>query len=163
VRRLPGGTLAVAFVLDADAGRLCIPPPRAPSLVHGLWQHTCFEAFIALDKTPAYHEFNFSPSGEWMVYAFQRYREFASQPEMPAPETAVRRATGRLELDATLRLDHLSAGHTVAPMRLGLAAVVEAENGALSYWALRHPPGEPDFHHSDAFALTITRKGATPT
>jgi hypothetical protein len=33
--------------------------------------------------------------------------------------------------------------------------VIEAADGSLSYWALRHPPGKPDFHHRDAFALEL--------
>ena len=32
-------------------------------------------------------------------------------------------------------------------LQLALAAVVEDEDGRLSYWALRHAPGKPDFHH----------------
>jgi len=40
-------------------------------------------------------------------------------------------------------------------LRLALAAVVEDERGMLSYWALRHPAGKPDFHHPDAFALEL--------
>jgi len=40
-------------------------------------------------------------------------------------------------------------------MRLALSAVIEEERGRLSYWALRHPPGKPDFHHPDAFALAL--------
>ena len=39
--------------------------------------------------------------------------------------------------------------------RLALAAVVEETSGALSYWALRHPPGAPDFHHADGFVLAL--------
>jgi hypothetical protein len=38
---------------------------------------------------------------------------------------------------------------------LGLSAVIEDLDGVLSYWALRHPPGKPDFHHPDTFALEI--------
>ena len=34
-------------------------------------------------------------------------------------------------------------------------AHVEAADGTLSYWALRHAAGKPDFHHPDAFALEI--------
>jgi hypothetical protein len=30
-----------------------------------------------------------------------------------------------------------------------------ALSGALSYWALRHPPGKPDFHHPAGFALEL--------
>jgi len=36
-----------------------------------------------------------------------------------------------------------------------LTAVVECVDGALSYWALRHAAGKPDFHHPDTFALEI--------
>jgi hypothetical protein len=36
-----------------------------------------------------------------------------------------------------------------------VSAVVETLDGALSYWALRHPPGKPDFHHADSFALEL--------
>jgi len=33
--------------------------------------------------------------------------------------------------------------------------VIEEAAGTLSYWALCHPPGRPDFHHSDNFVLEI--------
>jgi len=43
-----------------------------------------------------------------------------------------------------------------APTReFALSAVIEDDDGAFSYWALRHPPGKPDFHHPDAFALML--------
>ena len=156
VGRSPVGALAIDFVLDADLGRLRIPPPRASCVVHGLWEHTCFEAFIALNNTPAYHELNFAPSGEWALYAFRSYREIAPQPdEMVAPEMHVRCLPDRLELDAVVRLGSLSANHASSPLRLALSAVIEDDRRGLSYWALQHPPGKPDFHQADAFALTV--------
>jgi hypothetical protein len=33
--------------------------------------------------------------------------------------------------------------------------VIEETNGAKSYWALKHPPGKPDFHHADGFVLEL--------
>jgi hypothetical protein len=160
VRRSADGALAIAYDLDADLDRLRIPPVRPSRLVHGLWEHTCFEAFIAVDKTPAYHELNCAPSGAWAIYAFQGYRELAPQPdEMQPPELTVRRSAGQLELDAVLHLESFSAVHTIAPLRVALAAVIEDTNGRLSYWALRHPAGKPDFHHADAFALTVDAPG----
>ena len=30
---------------------------------------------------------------------------------------------------------------------LGLSAVIETDDGRLSYWALAHPRAQPDFHH----------------
>lgn len=40
-------------------------------------------------------------------------------------------------------------------MQIALSAVIEEKDGTKSYWALRHPPGKPDFHHPDCFALTL--------
>ena len=42
-----------------------------------------------------------------------------------------------------------------AAWRLGLSAVIEETSGRKSYWALAHPPGKADFHHSDCFALEL--------
>jgi hypothetical protein len=39
---------------------------------------------------------------------------------------------------------------------IGLSAVVEATDGSLSYWALAHAPGRPDFHHAHSFGLELT-------
>ena len=44
-----------------------------------------------------------------------------------------------------------------SPAFIALAAVIEDENGRLSYWGLRHPPGKPDFHHPNGFALEVAR------
>ena len=57
-----------------------------------LWQHTCFEAFVAPAGAPGYHEFNFSPSLDWAIYRFSAYREGMSPAEIGrSPEIAVRR------------------------------------------------------------------------
>jgi len=64
----------------------------------------------------------------------------------------VRKSMDRLELGAEISQDLLPQSR---PLRLGLSAVVEDVDGILSYWALRHPLGKPDFHHADAFALQM--------
>ena len=46
-----------------------------------------------------------------------------------------------------------------AAYREGMSVVEEAD-GRHSYWSLRHPPGRPDFHHPDGFALALD--GAEP-
>lgn len=151
-----GGALALTYALKGDLSRLRIPPPRPPRRADHLWQHTCFEAFISMKGDSAYHEFNFAPSGEWTAYAFRRYRDGAPlAEEEPAPKIAVRRAEDSLELDAVIGPDRLPTIQPLTRLRLALSAVVEEEGGMLSYWALKHPPGEPDFHHPQAFALEI--------
>ena len=105
---------------------------------------------------PGYHEFNFAPSGEWCVHAFAKYREGGPlADEALTPRIAVRSRAECLELDASIPLDRLSAMHPHATLTLALSAVVEDEHGGLTYWALEHPPGKPDFHHPDAFALEL--------
>ena len=145
--RAPGGLLALRYRIEGDLGRLRIPPPRARAVGERLWQHSCCEAFIGAAGAAAYREFNFSPSGEWAAYAFESYRQ--GEPwQAPDPEIEVRKAHGELELRARIP----------APpgrLRVALCAVIEDGEGALSYWALRHPAGKPDFHHPEAFALEL--------
>src|SRR6202040_1743207 len=72
--RRSASELQMTFRLDGDIPRIRIPLPGSPRINTELWRHTCFEAFIAVEGQSAYHEFNFSPSGEWAVYAFSDYR-----------------------------------------------------------------------------------------
>ena len=62
-----GGALALTFSLTGDVVRLRIPTPQPSRRADGLWQHTCFEAFIRHEGKPGYYEFNFAPSGAWAV------------------------------------------------------------------------------------------------
>jgi hypothetical protein len=169
VRRIGGvlswanGELRVSYVLEADMEQVRIPEPKPPGVTDELWRHTCFEIFIARVGDASYHEFNFSPSGEWAAYAFARYRErvpldAASGPTAIDPQITVRRSAERLDLDATVPLRRLWAGYASARLLLGLSAVVESRGEAgdsLSYWALKHPLVTPDFHHPDAFVLEL--------
>jgi hypothetical protein len=144
-----GEGIAVTYSLEGQLDRLRIPPPRPPRIAARLWQHTCCEIFVARKGLPGYHEFNLAPSGEWAAYAFARYRDGAPLvDEKLDPRITVRRGGDLLELDALIRFDR-------AALSLALAAVVEDQDGALSYWALTHPPGKPDFHHPDAFAAEL--------
>jgi len=137
VRRTASGTLAVSFLLHGDLERLRIPGPRRPRFADGLWRHTCFEVFVARKGARAYREYNFSPSGEWAAYAFSLYRK---------------RSRGRIRPRWNGRVATIEAR---GRLKIGLSAVIEEKSGALSYWALRHPPGRPDFHDRRAFALEL--------
>jgi hypothetical protein len=147
------GLLSLAYILAGECDALRIPSPRPSTRVDGLWRHTCFEAFLAPLGAAAYEEFNFSPSGEWAHYHFSSYRQ-ASPPdeEGPAPRILTRRTPQSLELDAHILLPSTFLSQ---PLRLALSAVIEEQSGEHSYWALKHPPGKPDFHHAEAFALEV--------
>ncbi len=157
-----GGALMLTFSLEGDLARLRIPAPQPSRRADDLWQHTCFEAFIRHEGEAAYCEFNFAPSGEWAAYAFRRYRDGTPFAQDLDPRTAVRSTEGRLELDAIIRLDCLPPVHPRARLQLALSAVVEDDQGVLSYWALTHPSGRPNFHHPDAFALELERPDVNP-
>jgi hypothetical protein len=159
VRRPTSDELHITFRLDGDIPRIRVPSPVPPRIATQLWRHSCFEAFIAIEGQPAYHEFNFAPSGEWAVLAFGSYRDGGPLAnELMCPQIAVRSAGGWLELDATVRLGLLSAIHPRAALRVGLSAIIEASDG-LSYWALRHPADKPDFHDAGGFALLLEPPG----
>ena len=153
------GLLVFQYSLDADMSRVRVPLSGAGGRADALWKHTCFEAFVApADAPPGYHEFNFSPSLDWAIYRFSAYREGLSTVEIGrAPEISVRRGDDGLDLRAAVRLGHLPDLRDARHLRIALAAVIEDENGRLSYWGLRHPPGKPDFHHPNGFTLEVAR------
>ncbi len=157
VRRMPDEMLGLTYVIQGDLDRVRIPSPRTPCFADGLWQHTCCEIFIRHDDLPAYHEFNFSPSGEWAAYQFEGYRSNSTSliDRVLDPRVTVRRAPEKLELDASLSFERFLPMRSRTTLFLALSAVIEDGDGTLSYWAIEHPVGEPDFHHPSAFALKL--------
>jgi hypothetical protein len=154
------GALQIAWSLRGDLSRLRIPPPLAtPRVADELWRHTCFEAFVADPHSSGYVELNFSPSGEWAAYGFRSYRTgMAPLPLKSIPDARWHRESDSLTLAVNFRMDSLPGPPGPRPpvaLRVGLAAVLEGNGGELTYWALGHPPGKPDFHHADAFLLQV--------
>jgi hypothetical protein len=147
--RRDGACLRLAYRIEGALERVILPGEGEPRRADRLWEHTCVEAFVGDVGSPAYVEVNVAPSRAWAVYAFSAYREAVAAPTIE-PETRVRRAAGAIEAWVTLPL---SEELESASLRVGLAAVIEIVGGGCTFWALRHPPGRPDFHHADAFAL----------
>ena len=149
-------TLVCHYELHGEVNRLRVPAARAGRRADELWQHTCFELFAAAHLGGGYYEFNFSPSLEWAAYRFSEYREGMAPANLSrAPGLTARRTPDRLELTAHLCLEGLTELARGPLLRLGLTAVIEDDSGNLSYWALRHAPGNPDFHDPAAFALEL--------
>jgi hypothetical protein len=148
--------LRISYEATGDIAQLRIPARSSPRRSDRLWENTCFEAFLRVDGDSPYYEFNFSPSGEWAAYEFRGYRDGGPiANDDVAPAIVVRRSADRIELDAVVHLDRLPAIRLGSLLRIGLAAVLEAHDGRLSYWALEHPAAKPDFHHPDSFALEL--------
>ncbi len=150
------GNLALRYVVTGNLADLRMPPVTASERADGLWRHSCFEAFVRAGPGPAYYEFNFAPSTQWAAYRFSGYRRGMSvADEIVAPRVEVRSNGGSYELQASLELDRLPNLPGDSVWRLGLSAVIEETSGGMSYWALVHPPGKADFHHSNCFTLEL--------
>ncbi len=150
VARPRAGSLVLRYIVTGGTSDLRLPPVAAPARADGLWRHTCFEAFVRAAPGAAYYEFNFAPSGQWAAYRFDDTRSgMRVAGGIGAPRFEVRSDGGCYELRASLELPGDAVWH------VGLSAVIEEAGGGTSYWALAHPPGKPDFHHSDCFALEV--------
>jgi hypothetical protein len=160
VAELENGALSLRYVLEGDLARIRIPALRPSRSADELWKHTCFEAFLRAGTSERYYELNVSPSTEWALYSFKEYRQGMSPTSAIAPpRIRVERPAQRLEVSVQMDARKLFAADdaavSTASRRLALAAVVEDENGRLSYWALKHPASKPDFHHPDGFTLEL--------
>jgi hypothetical protein len=144
-------TLTIAYHVTDPGNRIVWPAP-AQGRTDGLWQHTCFEAFVGSADSSAYAEFNLAPSGAWAAYAFDDYR--AGMRDLALPEDPRIAGEGGM-WTATLDLSAVFGLLGPAPWRLAITAVIEARDGAKSYWSLAHPQGRPDFHHPDCFAARL--------
>lgn len=135
------------YRLQGNLPQLRIPSTASsPSPTDLLWQHTCFEAFVGKPSTRGYREFNFSPSGHWASYVFQDERvrdEGADESAIPPPCITLTVEPEALTLEANLP----RAATLDGELLLGLSAVIETQDGNMSYWALSHPSELPDFHH----------------
>lgn len=151
--------LKLEYVVIGEISKLRLPSRIFPERTDGLWKHSCFEAFVGRGNSKSYVEFNFSPSTLWASYRFESYRD-GMQPalDLSAPDIYVE-ADSEVRFSLTAWLD-LAKLDVLWPMSLGLSAVLEDHMGHLSYWALAHPPGKPDFHHKDCFALALPAPGA---
>jgi hypothetical protein len=152
-----GTMLSLRWVLRAPADHWRLPGPRpGATRADRLWEHTCFEAFVAPAGGATYWELNVSPRGDWNAYRFEGYRE-GMQPEGRARPPVVRleRAScGTLTLHADFDVDLVGELRS-GPLEAGIAAVLERPHGALTYWALAHTAATPDFHRRESFAVRL--------
>ena len=150
---------ALRFVVEGEIGAVVLPQGDgelviADSVTDGLWQSTCFEAFLTEEGQPDYTEFNYAPDGRWACYQFDDYRSLLRADQL---------APWRMEVERSPRRFAMRIEPGIFPdtgSKLALSAVIEEIDGTKSYWALCHPPGKPDFHHPDCFQLTLGAPGA---
>ncbi len=152
VTRASAGLLRLRYVLTGALSSVVLPACATSARTDELWRHTCFEAFARSASGPGYVELNLAPSTQWAAYRFDGYRAGMAPASVSAPTVDIEAGDGFV-LAATLDLGF--ALPRDATWRLGLTAVIEETGGRMSYWALAHAPGKPDFHHADCFALQL--------
>src|SRR4051794_33386983 len=113
VSRLAPRRLLIRYFLFGNPRHIRWPDLSEPAQwTDGLWQHTCFEAFLRPDGDESYYEFNLAPSLHWAAYRFSGYRS-GMEPvrevgpprgDAPAPEDAANFA-----FSATLEMERLAA------------------------------------------------------
>ena len=148
------GRLALVYELQGDLRALRLAPAaRRAQRRDELWRQTCLELFAHSRTGTAYLEFNFSPAGDWAAYEFQSYRAGRSDYPTPDPKVAVQVAgEDRLSIHAQVTL-----AAAFMPGQLGLAAVIEALDGSLSFWAVEHSGARPDFHERASCRVPLLR------
>jgi hypothetical protein len=134
------------------ARSLVVPPFAGRGRADELWRTTCFEAFVKPEGSESYLELNLSPSERWNAYDFDGYRATMSERPFPRePECTLRQGSSFAIFDAAIPIAGLPSGSAA----LGLSAVIEEQGGTISYWALAHDEGRPDFHSPACFAATL--------
>lgn len=147
----PNGRLWLRYHLECELEMLVLPEETLRKRADGLWQSTCFELFLRDPGDSGYLEFNLSPSYQWAAYRFRDYRDGMSEWMMPDPEIHCDMSDTHFALEATLSLPDILN----APVDAACSAVIHETGDVKSYWAVKHPLGEPDFHHKDCFALKL--------
>ena len=131
--------------------------------VDGLWQHTCFELFLALRGRDSYLEFNLSPSGDWNLYEFQCYRVgMRKVPLTSAPEITIDQSAEQLIIRGGLEglplerpaLPRQSQSENLT-IEVSATAVLEYTGRVHEYWALKHHDAKPDFHQRHTFIAIL--------
>lgn len=148
--------LALHYCVTGDIASLAMPVLMATERADELWQATCFEAFVRVPGRDRYVEFNFSPSTRWAAYRFDSYRSGRVDFECATlPRFDMRAGAGTLELGVVVDLAESNQGWRTLDLQIGLSAIIETRDRQKSYWAIAHPPGDPDFHHGDCFAAIL--------
>lgn len=147
--------LVICYDLKGDIKDIAIAlPADTPARKHELWQDTCLEFFLGIEKSDRYWEFNLSPSFHWNVYHFDGYRQ-GMQEEIAFKMLPfkIESAADSLELVVEIDLDKIVSKESA--IDLAITAVVKDKNGEVTYWALTHTGKEADFHRRDSFIIKL--------
>ena len=142
------GQLWLRYCVEGGKNSLIWPTTNQSKRTDDLWHTSCFELFLRRPGTQPYFEFNFSPSSQWAAYQFDGYRAGMADWDIAAPQIYADNSTTHHALEATVRIPD-------GDWEASLSAVIHERQDIKSFWALNHPVGPPEFHHSDCFVLKL--------
>jgi hypothetical protein len=146
--------LTLSYSLLGDLSTIEIPAATSPDRQRHLWETTCFEFFLSMKNDQQYWEFNLSPAGHWNVYRFDEYRQgMKEETAFTAMPFSIQAEPDALSLALKLNLSSMVSATQI--LEMAIATVVKHKDGTLSYWALKHPGKEPDFHRREAFMIQL--------
>jgi hypothetical protein len=153
---LDRGALSIDVCVSGDLGLVELDYGGGGARRDGLWKSTCFELFLRPQGGVSYFEVNLAPSGDWATYAFDDYRKgMQDAPLEPRGEPFFLCDGFIFEMVMSFEWGGSAGPAGVRGWEAALSAIIEEIDGTKSYWALAHPPGKPDFHHPDCFALEL--------
>ena len=142
--------------------RRCVLPAvgRSGARRRACGEHTCFEAFVRSPRRRGLFRVQLLAVRRMggLSLSTAIATGMAELPIASIGRHSSDRRAGRLigfELSASSSNCRRRAGHARRWPDSAFRAVIEEKDGTKSYWALAHPPGEPDFHHPDCFALDL--------
>lgn len=141
--------LQVRYEIDLAPSQLIWPDAADdPEFRDELWRSTCLELFYGQTASPAYLEWNFSPSGHWACYEFADYRRLVRRAKDRPAMIRSGQSESQFWLEADIPFD------PAADLELHLCAIL-ADPQQQSFWSLHHPGTKPDFHHRQSFILKL--------
>ncbi|MDF5722777.1 MAG: DOMON-like domain-containing protein [Rhizonema sp. PD37] len=133
---------------------IIVTQPELPTRKHQLWENTCFEFFLGIKDSEQYWEFNLSPTENWNVYHFDRYRKgMQEEVAFTTLPFSVHNQSDSLALALNIDLDQIVTPNQA--LEIAIAAVIKLRDGEVTYWALTHQGTEADFHRRDSFLFTL--------
>lgn len=120
-----------------------------------LWDHTCFEFFMAPSEKKHYWEFNFSPTGAWNCFRLEDYRKDATYPEITVPVIRLEEKPGLIFLQAVLNIPGILSASDEWDIQF--ATVIKLTDSSLQYWSNSHFCDEPDYHSRRNFINQIKK------
>ncbi len=142
------------YSLSGELDQLETPKEHSNQRVIGLWEKTCFEAFILNKESNHYLEFNFSTNGDWNVFRFEKYRgELKEEFFVSSPAITFSNETLEVIFEKSALPDEFLIKDVC---KLQLTAILKTKNNKKFHFAPAHPLDGPDFHQFLGFEFMIS-------